>query len=401
MPKRQIPVTRIFDRNARATAPIIINVGGARSGKSYSILQLLLQKFLSEDKKEILIARKTLPSLRITAYKVFVSLLHDYGFYQKCTHNKTNLTIKYRNNTVYFLSIDDPEKIKSTEFNYVFLEEANEFAYNDFMILWTRMSAPTVESQPNRMYLALNPSDEFSWVHQKVSNWDNIKIIHSTYLDNPFLDTNYRKILEDLKDTDPELYQIYALGEYATLSNIIYKNYEIIPTAIDPLSKSYDTYYGLDFGFNHPTAMVRISSRDAETYVKEVIYQTHLTNQDLINLITDLGVNKTSPIYADAAEPARIEEIYRAGYNIHPAEKKVTDGIDSVKRCRLHVHKDSTSLIKEIRTYKWKKDKNDNILDDPVKFKDDCMDAMRYAIHTHGTAPDPGRFTVVSSSRDW
>ena len=397
MTRRQVAVTKIYDRNARATSPIVINVGGARSGKSYSILQLLLQKFLSEDKKEILIARKTLPSLRITAYKVFIDLLQDYGFYKKCTHNKTNLTIKYRNSTVYFLSIDDPEKIKSTEFNYVFLEEANEFSYNDFIILWTRMSAPTIESQPNRMYLALNPSDEWSWVNQKVTHWADAQIIHSTYLDNPFLDENYRKILEDLKETDPELYQIYALGEYATLSNIIYKNYQTEPTPVDPKNKNYDTYYGIDFGFNHPTAMTQISERDGETHVREIIYQTHLTNQDLITILGELEISKKAEIYADAAEPARIEEIYKAGYNIHPAKKNVTDGIDSVKRRKLHIYKESVNLLKEIRTYKWKEDKNGNLIDEPIKFMDDLLDATRYAINSHGTAPDPGRFKVVSS----
>jgi phage terminase large subunit len=167
MPKRKVAVTRIYDRNARAVQPIVINVGGARSGKSYSILQLLLQKFITEEHKDILIARKTLPSLRITAYKVFLDLLQDYGYYSRCTHNKTNLTIKYKTNTIYFLSIDDPEKIKSSEFNYIFLEEANEFSYNDFIILRTRMSAPTIEAQPNRLYIALNPSDEWSCSIQK------------------------------------------------------------------------------------------------------------------------------------------------------------------------------------------------------------------------------------------
>jgi len=398
VPKRQVAVTSIFDRNIKATAPIVINIGGARSGKSYSILQLLLQLFLNEDHKEILIARKTLPSLRITAYKVFVQLLHDYGFYGRCTHNKTNLTIKYRDSTVYFLSIDDPEKIKSTEFNYIFLEEANEFAYNDFMILWTRLSARTVVSQPNRMFLALNPSDEWSWVHQKVQGWDNAQVIHSTYLDNPFLDASYRLILEDLKDTDPELYQVYALGEYATLSNIIYRNY-VVDKVFPP--EFHDVYYGLDFGFNHPAALSCVADLDGELYLSEVIFETHLTNQDLIDLMGVLGVCKKAPIYADSAEPARIEEIYRAGYNIHPAEKKVTDGIDSVKRFKLHIHKDSVNLIKEFRAYKWKMDKNGNILDEPVKFNDDLCDATRYAVHSHGSAPDSSRFSVVSSSRGW
>jgi phage terminase large subunit len=207
----------------------------------------------------------------------------------------------------------------------------------------------------------------------------------------------YKKILEDLKETDPELYQIYALGEYATLTNIIYQNYRTEPTAIDSKNKNHDTYYGLDFGFNHPTALVQISDHDGETHVREIIYQSHLTNRDLINLLQEQDIPKKAEIYADAAEPARIEEIYRAGYNIHAAEKKVSDGIDSVKRCRLRIHEKSVNLLKEIRTYKWKEDKNGNLLDEPIKFNDDLMDATRYGIHTHGTTPNPNRFKVVSS----
>jgi phage terminase large subunit len=37
-----------------------------------------------------------------------------------------------------------------------------------------------------------------------------------------------------------------------------------------------------------------------------------------------------------------------------------------------------------MKSYKWKEDKNGLILDEPVKFKDHLMDAMRYAIYTFG-----------------
>ena len=382
--KRQVAVTNIFDRNTKAATPIVINVGGARSSKSYSVLQLILQKFISEKHKEILITRKTLPSLRLTAYKVFIDLLQDYGYYAKCTHNKTNMTIKYKSNTIYFLSIDDPEKVKSAEFNYVFMEEANEFTYLDFMTLWMRMSAPTIDEQPNRMYLALNPSEEFSWVNQKLIYWDNVKVLKSTYLDNPFLSKEYKKTLEDLKNTDPELYQIYALGEYATLSNIIYQNYvidKVFPTAF------HDEFYGLDFGYNHPAALTWIGARDSEMYVKEIIYQTHLTNPDLIDQMNECKVHKKLPIYADSAEPKSIEDIAKAGYNIHPAMKNVMDGIKTVKSHKLHIHNESVNLIKEIRTYKWRQDRNGNNLDEPVKFNDDLLDSTRYAIATHYASP--------------
>lgn len=385
--KRQVQVTRIYERNIDSAKPIIVNVGGARSSKSYSILQLLVQKFVSEPRKTILIARKTLPSLRLTAYKVFVDLLKDYGYYDQCDHNRTDRRISYQidpndetcTSTVYFLSIDDPDKIKSTEFNYVFLEEANEFTFNDFFITWTRMSGQTTEDQPNKLYLALNPNDEFSWINQRLHSWEDVEFVHSTYKDNPFLDEKYKKILTDLESIDPTLYKIYALGEWAQLPNIVYRNY--IEAPCEGIFE--DEWFGMDFGFNHPTALVWVGRRGGGLWIKEMIYESHRTNQDIIDMLSELEVDTRTPIYADSAEPARIEEIYRAGYNIHAAEKKVDDGIDSVKRHKLHVHPESVNLLKELQTYKWREDKNGNVLDVPVKFNDDCMDAMRYAIHTH------------------
>lgn len=377
--KRQVQVTRIYERNVDSNKPIIVNVGGARSSKSYSILQLLVQKFVSEPKKTILIARKTLPSLKLTAYGVFVDLLKDYGYYDQCDHNKTNLTITYQDSKIHFMSIDDPEKIKSAEFNYVFLEEANEFTYMDFMILKMRMSAPTVPEQPNRMYLALNPSEEFSWINQKVVHWDNVETIRSTYHDNPFLSQEYTESLEDLKEIDIELYRIYALGEYAALSNIIYRNYTEAPCD----GTFDDEWFGIDFGYVAPTAIVWIGRRDGQIYVKEMLYQDKLTNSDLIDEMGQLGIDTRTPIYADHAEPNRIEEIYRAGYDILPAEKSVLDGIDMVKRYKLHIDPSSVNLIKEIRSYKWREDKNGEMLDEPVKFNDHILDALRYGMYTH------------------
>jgi len=324
---KEVRVTRIYERNYDAQKPIVVNVGGARSSKSYSILQLLVQKFVSEPRKNILIARKTLPSLRLTAYKVFVELLKEYGYYDDCEHNKTERTIHYSvdpndpscRTTVNFLSIDDPDKIKSTEFNYAFLEEANEFTFNDFFIVWTRMSGHT-DDNPNKVYLALNPNDEFSWVNTRLPEWDDAEFIHSTFNDNPFLSDQYRKILTDLKDTDMALYKIYALGQWAQLPNIIYRNH----TIDENVGLSSDEWYGIDFGYTVPTALIRVSRRGGVMFIEEKVYQTHLTNQDLIQRMGELNISTRAPIYADSAEPGRIEEIYRAGYNIIPAAVSYT-----------------------------------------------------------------------------
>ena len=94
---------------------------------------------------------------------------------------------------------------------------------------------------------------------------------------------------------------------------------------------------------------------------KELIYETGLTNSDLIVRMRELGVDKTKVIYADSSEPQRIEEIKRAGYMIKPVTKgrdSIKMGIDALKRKKRHIHKSSSNLIKETKSYSWQVDKD-------------------------------------------
>lgn len=285
---------------------------------------------------------------------------------------------------MHFTGLDDPQKIKSTEWNYVWMEEANEFTWEDFVTLKTRMSAKSADGRPNQMFLSLNPCDEQNWVHQKlvrkVSKVHNVTVFKSNYRNNPFLSKDYIHSLLSLKDEDETFYKIYTLGEWAVPKNLIYNNWEVT----DNFPVSFDeTIYGLDFGFNNPTVLVQINIHDGNIYLQQLIYGTKLTNEQLITRMDELVENKRDYIYADCAEPQRIEEISRAGFNVYPAEKSVSNGIDYVKRRKLFIHPDGAELIGEIKKYKWKEDKNGNILDQPVKFMDHAMDAMRYGIYSH------------------
>jgi phage terminase large subunit len=397
-----LKATEVFEWNYNCNSEVVVNVGGARSSKSFSLAQLFIIKLLTESNKRFLILRKTLPSMRISTYKLIVDLLSEYGVYNPASHNKTARTYVHRNNFVHFTGLDDPQKIKSTEWNYVWMEEANEFTWEDFITLKTRMSAKSYDGKQNQMFLSLNPCDEGNWVYQKVikskgrkveRSKSNIAVFKSNYLNNPFLSTEYVNSLVALKEEDETYYKIYTLGEWSLPKNLIYNNWEItenFPGNFD------EVIYGLDFGFNNPTALIKIGYYDGNIYLKQLIYETKLTNELLIARMRQVvnaemsppsppskGEHKYDFIYADCAEPQRIEEIYRAGFNIHPAEKSVRDGIDFVKRRKLSVHSDSGDLIDELKKYKWKEDRDGNILDEPVKFMDHAMDAMRYGIYSH------------------
>lgn len=366
-----------------------INViyGGAGSGKSYSMAQLFIRLLYEEQDIRMLVLRKTLPALRITAYRLILDLLNEYELPYEL--NKSEMLIRYNTNEMLFKSLDDPEKIKSYEANYVWVEEATEITYEDFTQLNLRLRRKNA-IHINQMFLTFNPISQFHWLNIQLiqSTNEDIAIHHSTYKDNPFLSKEYISELEGLADEN--FYKIYTLGEFGELKNIIYTNYTLvemdkIPTPI---------IYGLDFGFNNPSALIEIGIKDKECYLCELLYETHLTNSELISRLKEL-IDKRYTIYADNAEPARIEEIKQAGFKIRPANKSVKDGIDHVKSQIIHIDKNSTNLINEFHGYKYREDRDSNVLEEPVKFRDHLLDAARYALYTyyleqaHKVAPSP------------
>nr|BDD45335.1 terminase [Elusimicrobiota bacterium] len=390
MEKIERKTTDIYDDNFFCKKRYVINKGGARSSKSHSVAQLYIQRFIEEENKRFLITRKTFPALRQTAYKLMVDLLDEYGIYKRINHHKTEHTLKRGRNYLLFASIDDPEKIKSTEWNYVWMEEANEFTYNDFMVIKTRLSGRSDASHPNQIHMSFNPVDEYCWINQKLilnpKYKSQLEVINSTYKDNPFLDKEYIKDLEGLKEEDEVYYQIYTLGKWATPKNIIYEPFivdENYPEEFD------EVIYGIDFGFNNPSVILEIGIKDGEYYVRELLYQNGLTNAQLIEQAKQLIPEKylNNPVYADGSEPARVEEFFNQGFaGIEASDRRpgsVKDGIDFCKRQKIHTLSSNVNLNKERNSYKWREDRHGHLIDEPVKFNDHGVDAMRLAIYSH------------------
>ena len=54
----------------------------------------------------------------------------------------------------------------------------------------------------------------------------------------------------------------------------------------------------------------------------------------------------------------------------------------------------SINLIRELRNYKWKEDKNGKQLNEPVDNFNHAIDAMRYAITFNQTNPNFGSYAI-------
>jgi phage terminase large subunit len=361
--------TIVFEKNYDALynheARFIINEGGSRSSKTYSLCQLLMVYCLQNPNKVVSIIRKTFPALRATAMRDFLEVLKEAGIYEKTSHNMSEHIYTFPNGSIVeFFSVDDEQKIRGRKRHVAWCNESNELFLDDF----TQLNMRTEQ----KLIFDYNPSDSNSWLYELPK--DESILIKSTYRDNPFLPDTIKRQIEDLKRTDEALYQIYALGEHAISKSNIYSNWTFLPHRP---ARFTQFVYGLDFGYNHPTALMRVYWHEKDIFIEPVIYESYLTTSNLIDRMASLDVEKETEIIADYARPEIIAEMNNAGYNVRNANKVVKKGIDNIKTFGVFAMADK-HLEKEYQNYKWKKI-GDQITDEPVKLFDDAMDAVRYA----------------------
>jgi phage terminase large subunit len=363
-----IKSTVIFEKNYEAIIGdkrFIINEGGSRSSKTYSLCQLMIIYCLQNNNKVVSVIRKTFPALRATVLRDFIEILKDIGLYKQEAHNKSEHIYTFANGSmIEFFSVDDEQKIRGRKRDIAWCNEANELYFDDF----TQLNMRTED----KLIFDYNPSDSVSWLYELPK--DESTLIKSTYRDNPFLPDSIKLQIEDLKRTDEALYQIYALGEKATSKSNIYSNWSFV--AHRP-SRFVKYVYGLDFGYNHPTALIRVYYCDNDIYIEPVIYESYLTTTMLIEKLGTLGIEQSVTILADYSRPEIIQEMNTAGYDVQNANKVVKKGIDNLKTFGV-ICQDDKAIRREYENYKWKKI-GDQILDEPIKLFDDAMDAIRYA----------------------
>jgi phage terminase large subunit len=373
----EVQTTRIFTEFMtfhKTDMRIGVFQGGTRSGKTYNIVLGWIILLTQKDDKTLTVCRETMVSLKNTVYRDFMEILYKLGLFDINNLSKGDMTYKLGTNLIEFRNLDDDQKIRGAKRDYLYINEANEIPHPIFKQLMFRTT--------EKIVLDYNPSDEFHWIYDDVLTRDDCKFHKSTYLDNPFLPLEQVKEIERLKEIDPNYWRVYGLGERGMSEASIYKNWEL--TNMEK-PEGYNCY-GLDFGFNDPNALVDIVIVDCEEpyiWVDELLYQSQLTTPELVKEMRILGLSKNDKVYGDNSRPETIQEIYNSGFNIHPCIKgpgSIKAGIDWIKRYKVKITKRSLNLQKEIKSYKWKVDKQERVLDEPVDINNHALDSLRYAL---------------------
>ena len=350
---------------------VVVAQGGSRSGKTFNILIYWIYKLLQEDKKTLTIVRKTLPALKNSVLKDLMQILELFGVYNPTDWHKQEGYYQLGTNVINWVSVDEPQKIRGSKRDYLYCNEANELKLED----WNQLIFRTTD----KVICDLNPSELSSWVYD-LELRDDCYFFKTTWRDNPFVDDNIIKELESLKYKDENLYRIYNLGEKGLATELVFNRYDTIEH-IPPEAKLLGR--GMDFGYNHPSTIIEVYKDADILYFKELLYVRNLTMPDIIHKLDVLGIEKTDNIWCDSASPQIIEELKRVRYNAKPVNKKsILHGIDLIKRHHIYITSDSKNIIQEFGSYKFKTDKNGDLLDIPEDDNNHTIDAIRYVLES-------------------
>ena len=372
---------------------IILFYGGAGSGKSFFVAQRLVYKAL-RGRRKILVLRKVNRTTKASTFQLLLDTLDQFGIISMCEINRTDFTIILPNGSMFLcMGLDDPEKLKSiTGLTDAWLEESTEFSLDDFSQVNLRIRDPKAKDQ--EIILSMNPVSKANWTYlqffaenKELADFrKTVKIVHTNYLDNPFLPEEYIKALLLMKNTNEVYYKIYALGEFGSLDKLIYNNWQKMD--FDPTAIKGQLLCGLDFGYtNDPTAFVAAIAVENENriYIFKEWGGTGYLNDAIANQIKEMGFAK-SIICADSAEQKSIDEIKRLGVpRIKPCIKgkgSILQGIQKLQQYELIVHPDCKNVIEELENYSWKRDKatNEYINEPAENGYDHYMDSLRYSL---------------------
>jgi phage terminase large subunit len=294
------------------------------------------------------------------------------GRYVEDRFNATLLRYEFANgSTMEFFSADNASKLRGARRDVLYINECNNVTFDAYLELSIRTK--------KEIYLDFNPANEF-WVHTELKDEPDADFIILTYKDNEALDESIVRQIEKNRDKAAtsnywaNWWRVYGLGEVGMLEGVVFGNWK----EIDKVPNDARLIgIGLDFGYtNDPTAAIEIYNWNGKRIVNELVYRTGMLNSDIAKILPS-----SVTIYADSSEPKSIEEIRRFGKTIKGVTKgkdSIKYGIDVMQRQEYLVTKQSTNLIKELRSYCWDVDKHGVRQNNPAGGNDHAIDALRY-----------------------
>ena len=330
------------------------------------------------------------------------------------------LTRKSTGQVILFRGASEPDSIASITVEqgvlcFCWIEEAYQIDNEaDFDMIDECIRGQLPEGYFKQIVLTFNPWHESSWLRKRFYVVQPEEILDNdvpyeegkqkssattlaltrNYTCNEWLDKADLANFERMKVEQPARYRVAGLGEWGVTGSTIYSNWEVRDFNWRKLFYEKDPYtgrplyehrIGLDFGYSHNTAGVRILvNREArELYVCEELYLTRCSTDEIYHRLEELDWSK-EPIHADSEAPQTIEDLHKLGcsriFGVKKEPGSVTSGIQELRGYKIIIHPECQNFEIEISHYAFKQNAAGKELPQPEKEWDHLMDAMRYAM---------------------
>ena len=337
--------------------------GSAGSGKSYTIAQKIVIRCCKEPIK-VLVCRRYATTIRNSCFALFKEILTKWKLTKYVKIKETDMSITFPNGSqIIMTGLDEETKLLSlTNISTIWVEEAYEVEKPKIEQLNLRMRGQASNQQ---IFLSWNPISKNSWLYDftVVNPPNNSVFIHSTYKDNPFLNEEYVKALDEMETRNPARYRVYGRGEWGVdEEGLVIKNWraeEFDPMAL--AANGLEHRVGMDLGWIDKSAIVETlyDKSNRTIYVFNEFYKSGCQLSELAQAIVDMNLKKTK-IYVDAAEPRSIQYFKNEGINAVACAK----GKDSVKAGLMFlqdnliiVHPKCKNFINELENFSYIKSK--------------------------------------------
>lgn len=361
-------------------------MGSAGSAKSYFITQKLIIRALNE-KIKILVCRRYGTTLRNTCFSLFKDILAKWKLTEYVKIRETDFTIRFPNGSeIIFMGLDEETKLLSlNNVGAIFIEEAYEVPKPIVEQLNLRLRGNTENQQ---ILMAWNPINRNHWLYDfcEVNPPQSFIYLHSTFRDNPFLNAQYIKELEEMYTRNPARARIFCDGLWGVDSEgLVITNWQ--EREFNPMelaAAGLEHRAGMDLGWIDKSAIIdTLYDRDNHTiYVFNEFYKSGCQLSELATAIKDMNLHRTK-VFVDAAEPRSIQFFKNEGIRAEACAKgkdSVKAGLMFLQDNMIIVHPKCRNFINELENFSYIKSKQTGEwTEDTTHEWSHAIDACRYA----------------------
>lgn len=306
--------------------------------------------------------------------------------------------------------LDNADKILSAEYDYVYVNQAEELTLDDWEKLTARCTGRAGNAPYSQIIGDCNPASQLHWILRR----DRITLLHSRHQDNPMLfDPETHEITPQGRKTMDVLNALTGIrkkrgrdGLWVAVEGQVYE-YDPAIHLVDrfEIPKPWIRFRAIDFGYTNPfVCQWWAVDPDGRLYLYREIYMTQRTVRSHAEQIRKLSLNESISYTVadhDAEDRATLEE---NGIRTRLADKRISVGIEAVAerlklagdgKPRIYLLRDSlvetdqsleteyrpTNTIQEFPDYIRPTVREGKSADEnPVDKDNHGMDAKRYAV---------------------